>query len=231
MSKQGNTGKQSLQKFTDFEKLKTLDQFKALQETAPEKLKEVRLWIRDKLITALSRDTPLNTYEIDLYYNRLEKCMKAMGEPEEIMEANRRDRWDVNEMKIKNYIHNTLVTKRYLPDVSEISTATGLSRVTVTKHIKENSLSSYKEEQREKYRMLNSTALNQLYYLAFQNADVKALKMFIELTKDTAGSSGVVNNNYIQINNTRIDNVLVEKLPAETRIQIENLIRKNLPAI
>jgi hypothetical protein len=84
----------------------------------------------------------------------------------------------------------------------------------------------FKAEQREQYKMLNSNALNQLYYLAFHNADVKALKMFIELTKD---DSGTMVNNFIQINNTKIDTVLIEKLPAETRRQIETLILENLP--
>jgi hypothetical protein len=77
--------------------------------------------------------------------------------------------------------------------------------------------------------MLNTNALNQLYYLAFQNSDVKALRMFIELTKESADGNGVINNNFIQINNTKIDAVLIDKLPAETRQQIERLILENIP--
>jgi hypothetical protein len=53
--------------------------------------------------------------------------------------------------------------------------------------------------------------------------------MFIELTKETADGNGVVNTNYIQINNTKIDAVLIVKLPAETRQQIERLILENTP--
>lgn len=230
MSKQGNTGKQSLQKFTEFEKLTTVEDFKGLQQTDPKQLEQLCNWLTGKLNVALKAEPP-EQGEIDKYANRVERVLEVMGDSTFLLTQFKRDRWYINEGLIKTYIHNTLVNKRYLPTNTQISDATGLSRVTVNKHIKENNLSDYKADEREKYRILNSTALNQLYYLAFQNADVKALKMFIELTKDTAGSSGVVNNNYIQINNTRIDNVLVEKLPAETRIQIENLIRKNLPAI
>jgi len=229
MSKQSNAGKHSLQKFTDFEEIKTAEDFKKLQETAPEELHNVRIWLQEKITKAIFREPQPNNYEIDMYYNRLERCLDAIGVGKDTTELYKRDRWYVNEMKIKDYIHNTLVAKRYLPTNTDISNATGLSRVTVNKHIKENSLSIYRQEERDKYRMLNSTALNQIYHLAFQNGDVKALKMFIELTKESADSSGVVNNNYIQINNTRIDSVLIEKLPPQTRLQIETLILNNLP--
>jgi hypothetical protein len=53
--------------------------------------------------------------------------------------------------------------------------------------------------------------------------------MFIELTKETGDIGRVVNNNYIQINNTIIDTVLIQRLPEETRLKIENLILENLP--
>jgi len=221
--------KKGLQKFTEFDKVKTLEDFKKLQETAPEKLKEVQSWLQEKLTELINREPPPTHCEIDMYYIRLFECLEARGESEYLIGLYKRDRWYLNEGLIKQYIHNTLVTKRYLPTNTEISNKTGLSRVTVNKHIKGNSLSEYKAEDRDKYRILNGTALNQLYYLAFQNGDVKALKMFIDLTKETAEGCGSVNTNYIQINNTRIDNVLIGKLPTETRQKIETLILESLP--
>jgi hypothetical protein len=113
-----------------------------------------------------------------------------------------------------------------LPTNTEISTATGLSRVTVIDHIKGNSLSMFKAEQREQYKVLRSNAINELYFLGFAYQNVKALKLFIEITQD---ENNTVVNNFIQINNTKIDTVLIDKLPAETRKQIETLILENLP--
>ena len=199
-------------------------------EVDREKFKEYAKWLMEKLNTVASREIPIADGEVDRYYNRFMKLVEIMYSKDiDTIEEHKRDRWNFNENRIKNYIHNTLVNKRYVPSNKDISEATGLSRVTITKHIKENNLSSYKADERDKYRMLNSSALNQLYYLAFKNGDVKALKMFIELTKEPEDSSKVVNNNYIQINNTKIDSLLVDQLPIKTRLQIENLILKNIP--
>ena len=218
--------KKTLQKFTEFEKVKTVEDFRELQKTDPKQLEKVCEWLKQKIYDAQKEDATPAYGEIDKYWNRLERYMEAMKYEDETVELFKRDRWYLNERLIKNYMHNTLVNKRYVPTNSDISNATGLSRVTVIDHVKGNSLSMFKVEQREQYKMLNSNALNQLYYLAFHNADVKALKMFIELTKD---DSGTMVNNFIQINNTKIDTVLIEKLPAETRRQIETLILENLP--
>ena len=217
--------KKTLQKFTEFEKLKTVEDFRELQKTDPKQLENLCNWLTEKLNVALKADPP-KLGEIDTYANRVERVLGVMGDIDIALTQFKRDRWYINEGLIKSYMHNTLVNKRYVPTNTQISDATGLSRVTVIDHVKGNSLSMFKAEQREQYKMLNSTALNQLYALAFHNADVKALKMFIELTKD---DSGTMVNNFIQINNTKIDTVLIEKLPAETRRQIETLILENLP--
>ena len=217
--------KKTLQKFTEFEKLKTVEDFQELQKTDPKQLENLCNWLTNKLNEAITADPPKEG-ELDKYANRIERLLEVMYDQNILLTQFKRDRWYINEGIIKNYMHNTLVNKRYVPTNTDISNATGLSRVTVIDHVKGNSLSMFKAEQREQYKMLNSNALNQLYYLAFHNADVKALKMFIELTKD---DSGTMVNNFIQINNTKIDTVLIEKLPAETRRQIETLILENLP--
>lgn len=218
--------KKTLQKFTQFEKLRTVEDFRELQKTDPKKLDEVQQWLQDKITTAYLRKDTENCTDIDKYYDRLERCIEVNGLTETWKVQYKRDRWNLNEAIIKKFMHKTMTTKGYLPTNTEISTATGLSRVTVIEHIKGNSLSMFKAEEREQYKMLNSSALNELYFLAFAYSNVKALKMFIELTKD---DNNTVVNNFIQINNTKIDTVLIEKLPAETRRQIETLILENLP--
>jgi hypothetical protein len=56
--------------------------------------------------------------------------------------------------------------------------------------------------------------------------NTKALKMFIDHTGEPKKT--VINNNHIQINNTRIDSLLIDQLPMETRNQIEALILKTV---
>lgn len=218
--------KKTLQKFTQFEKLRTVEDFRELQKTDPKKLDEVRQWLQEKIKTALVSKETENRSDIDKYYDRFESCIEVIGLPETWKVQYKRDRWNLNEDRIKKFMHKTMTTKGYLPTNTEISNATGLSRVTVIEHIKGNSLSMFKAEEREQYKMLNSSALNELYFIAFAYSNIKALKMFIELTKD---ESGTMVNNFIQINNTKIDTVLIEKLPVETRRQIETLILENLP--
>jgi len=227
---------ESLQKFTDFENIKQnqieefIDKFRGKTATEKTVLSEYIHWLQDKLHSVIGRETPKDDGELDKYYNRFIKLMEVLySDNPDAIERQKNQRWEINESRIKQFLHNTMVTKRYLPRSSEIAEATGLSRVTISKHIKENDLSIYKQEERDKYKMLNSSALNQLYYLAFNNGDVRALKMFIELTKEQGGSSQVVNNNFIQINNTKIDNLLIEQLPVKTRLQIEKIILKNIP--
>ena len=77
--------------------------------------------------------------------------------------------------------------------------------------------------------MLNDGAINRLYQVGIKENNLKALKMFIDYTKEPAQSNKVVNNNFLQINNTRIDNILLEQMPMNDRLQIEQIILNSLP--
>lgn len=227
-SKQGNTSKQSLQKFTDFENIKTLEQFKELKETDPKTFDKTYNWLCQKVTDEFNRDTPVAN-ELDRYFNRLENCLEAYGVTEESKKVFKRQRWYINEHKIKVCIHKTLKDKGYLPDNTEISNETGLSRVTVTEHIKSGALSEFKQEEREKYKMLNTKALEMIYRIGIIKEDVRALKIFVDLTREDPAEASRITNNYIQINNTKIDNLLINQLPEEVRLQIETLVLSNLP--
>ena len=227
MSNQKNKG---LQKFTDFDNLKTVEEFTELQKTDGKKFLELVTWLQKKLNEAIKSETP-EAGDIDKYFNRIEKICpiaypQETPEDSEAMLTNlRRDRWYINDNIIKNYIHKRLYENSHLPTNSDISRATGLSRVTIDKHIKENGANIYKTEERDKYKMLNDRAISRLYQVGVKENNLKALKMFIDLTGEPKKT--VVNNHYIQINNTRIDSLLIDQLPIETRNQIEALIINN----
>lgn len=227
MSKQSNKG---LQKFTDFEKLKTVEEFTELLETDKVKFDELVNWLQVKVNEATNKKEPEDC-EIDRYFNRIEKILplaypqKNIEEENTILQNLRRDRWYINDSIIKNYINKQLLEYSYLPNNTDISKATGLSRVTIDKHIKENGASIYKTDEIDKYKMLNNNAINRLYKIGMNENNLKALKMFIDYTGDPKKTT--INNNYIQINNTRIDSLLIEQLPYDTRNQIEALILNN----
>ena len=227
MSKQSNKG---LQKFTDFEKLKTVEEFTELLETDKKKFDELVSWLQTKVNEATNKETP-GDCEVDKYFNRIEKILPLVYPQESKEEENtvlqnlKRDRWYINDNIIKNYINKQLLESSNLPNNTDICRATGLSRVTIDKHIKENKASIFKTEEVEKYKMLNSKAISRLYKIGMTENNLKALKMFIDYTGDPKET--VINNNYIQINNTRIDSLLIDQLPIETRNQIETLILNN----
>jgi len=85
-------------------------------------------------------------------------------------------------------------------------------------------LNNYKKEELDKYETLNTMALNKLYQIGVNQSNIKALTAFINFTNPP---KGIVNNNYIQINNTKIDNIIIENLPENVRLQIEALILEN----
>lgn len=221
--------KKGLQKFTDFEKLETAEEFTELLETNKEKFNDLVKWLQVKVNEAVKKDTP-DYCEVDRYFNRIEKIFPIAypqkNKKEEIVGLKnlKRQRWYVNDQLIKNFINKQLLDYSYLPTNTDISSATGLSRVTIDKHIKEGK-TNYTNDEVEKYKMMNSKVINRIYKLGMTENNLKALKLFIDYTGEPKQTT--INNNYIQINNTRIDSVLIEQLPIETRNQIEALILNN----
>jgi hypothetical protein len=218
---------ESLQRFTDFEKVKTVEEFIEIEKTGENKKKELLNWLLGKVNDAVKKEKP-EEREIDKYFNRLELFMpfldKDIAEEEKQYRIDhlKRERWYLNDELIKKCINDNILKYGILPTNSNIQTETGLSRVTINKHLKESGDSLYKTEELEKFKILNNLALGRIYKIGVNNNDAKALKLFIDLTGESKKT--VINNNYIQINNTRIDSLLIDQLPVETKNQIEALI-------
>lgn len=212
--KKGNNG---LQKFTDFENLKTIENFKEFKENYPDEFDEAIKWLSDKLNNAINENK-----DIDRYFNRIENAFSLFDEKN--ITIMKRERWRVNELKIKNCIHFELIERGHIPSVAEISDKTGLSRVTVSKHLTETQLSQFRNEQLETFKILNSNVLQRIYRIGMQTNDIKALKMYFQLTGGNIQLETIVNNNYIQVNNTKIDSTIINQLPIESREAIEKII-------
>ena len=221
MSTQDNIG---LQKFTDFEALKTKEDFIQLLEEAPQEFDNVAQWVIKRLNEELNSGDP-GSAQVDKYYNRFERLVEVK-DPESLPEI-RRDRWRVNQRKIEAKLHNFLFDEHRLPTNEELSSKTGLSRVTINKHLKEGAGASIFKEDMEVYRLLTSKAITKLYRIGIENNDVKALKVFLDYFKDSSPTPTIrTQNNYIQVNETRIDELTVNLLPDEARLQIETIIKQ-----
>lgn len=222
LSKQGNKG---LQKFTDFEVIKTKDAMLKLWQEEPEEYKKLGGWIVDKLNEGVREENPEEGI-VDKFYNRLELYYSIHRL--DVVEDTRRARWQLNRNLIENALHEAITKKNRLPTQCEIALKTGLSRVSVAKHLKEGFKSDGYTEEMEAYKIMTPKVLNAMYKLALEQNNLKAMKSFLDYFKDNSSGLTKINQqtNYLQINNTRIDEITVKELPEAARLQIENIIKQ-----
>ena len=226
MSKQSNKSKQSLQKFTE---LRTKEDFIAFKESSkPEEFDSYKDYIRPLINKALEEDSP-DKYHLERYFNcyQLWTEFRWVDYPQELVHF-KQLRWQINKQRIEHAINMSLKMKNRLPTNNEIMAETGLSRTTIHKHIKEGTGSDYYKEELNSFKLLTGKVLGTLYRIGTEDRNVKALKVFLDYTGGAATTPTTIKqqNNYLQINNTRIDEVTVNSLPEEARLQIEGIIKQ-----
>lgn len=214
----------SLQKFTDFEGIKTKEGILKLKAEQPENYEQFSTWVIEKLNEAHKRVNK-DYGAVDKYFDLLELYYEV--ERPSALPGSKRDRWELNKHKIENAIHNDLLTYNRLPTHIEICNATGLSRVTVSKHLKDGAGSDLQKGEIENYKLMTGNVLQALYRIGMKNENVKALKVYLDYFKETTPIRQ--QNNYLQINSTRIDEGIVNQLPNSARQQIENIIKEFQP--
>lgn len=228
MSKQINTSKQSLQKFTD---LKTREDFKAFRDNSTlEEFDSYGSYIQDLINKAEDTSNPEKRYK-ERYYNYFHYWIEQRypeSEYPNVLSNFKNTRWQSNRHNIEQAIHKYLIDHNRLPTNNEIEQRTGLSRITIHKHIKEGTGSDYYKEELKSFKLLTASVLGSLYKIGTEDRNVKALKVFLDYTGGAATTPTTIKqqNNYLQINNTRIDEVTVNNLPEEARLQIEGIIKQ-----
>jgi len=229
MSKQVNTSKQSLQKFTE---LRTREDFIAFKENSTnEEFKSYAPYIQALITESLQIGSPEKN-QLEFRFNCLHYWYEQIY-PEkdfpDIIPHYRRMRWQINKEKIERAIRKHILDYNRLPSNNEIESRTGLSRQTVYKHIKEGTGADYYTEDFNQLKLLRTSVLSSLYTIGLEDRNVKALKVFLDYTggaPNTTPTTIKQQNNYLQINNTRIDEVTVNSLPEEARLQIEGIIKQ-----
>lgn len=217
--------KKSLQTITDFSKVDTLEQFQRIFDDDPAKHKECLQWLQVQLNEALNSPKP--TSDIDKFFDLSEMALSVNGYNRQIekVENFKNQRWTANEQLIVRQLHNFTRDNLRTPTALEIAQATGLSRTTVHKHLLESDYTTAnKQQSKEVLSKLREKALAMIYSIGMQNNDVKALTRYVELTTEKEPKNV---KNYIQINNTKIDNLIIENLPPEAQRQIEQIILLN----
>lgn len=192
------------------------------KEDQDELLKYILLKLNEQIKTG-AKPSP---GAIDKYQDRLDIIMGIIA-PQKLEEV-RRTRWQVNRLTIESVIHEYITECNRLPTQNELHSKTGLSRPTISKHLKEGLNSPSMREELESYRIMTPKVLNALYKLGMCRNDTKAMKIFLDYFKEQGPTNIREQNNYIQVNNTRIDEVTIEGLPNDAKSEIESIIRRYL---
>lgn len=110
-----------------------------------------------------------------------------------------------------------------MPSTDFIASEVGISRQTITKHLKSFTSDLYEEEM-SKYKYMITNVLDKLYKIGL-SGNVGAFKVFLVYVSISDKNQ---QKNYIQINNTRIDEVVINGLPEAERSKIIKIISKNI---
>ncbi|HXB41432.1 MAG TPA: hypothetical protein VNZ49_12875 [Bacteroidia bacterium] len=214
-----------LQKFTDFENIKTKEDFIKFKKENPDRMDILYEFITKRL-NEVANASEKKEGELDKYFNRAIRFTEVNGN-EEMGGIIKRERWYINESKINVFVNNYLAKNRFVPSTADIARDTGLSRVTIQKHLKERKDTEYYKEQKETLSGLTNSVLCQLYKIGIEDSNVKALKVFVDYFKEEnsiAETKIGTQNNYIQINNTLLTEEMVKKFSPLQLKQIEEII-------
>ena len=213
-----------LQKFTDFDSIKTIEDILKLHQNKPDELAGLISFLKVKINKAQLGEV---VGEMDSYIDLMEYAT-GLKVPEQLPVI-RRLRWQFNKERIESCLNEYLTRYGRMPQHREIVDSTKLSRVTILKHMEAGAGALMYKEEIEGHRLLTSRVLSMLYKIGIENKDVRALKTYLDYLKEEPIQQPTTikqQYNYLQINNTRLDELTVKELPEKARLQIECIINK-----
>ena len=142
-----------------------------------------------------------------------------------ISPSSRNEIWERNHWCILNVISWQTIHERGIPTIKSIAEETGLSRVTVAKHLKEYYDSDTYKEKENAYKFLREKLLTRIYSYAY-DGNMKAAKIFMDATTDSKSHLTINNqeNNFIQINGLIITQESIKNLSPEKLQKLQDII-------
>lgn len=134
--------------------------------------------------------------------------------------------WDINHRAIISFLKDHAIETGKLASVTLISSNLNLSRNTVTKHLKEY-YQNREEEEFQRLKLLRDNALTQVYSYAVRDDNMQAMNMFfngVAKMEAVRESSKRINNNYIQVNNYKIEVDRLKQLPEKKLEEVMNIL-------
>lgn len=132
-----------------------------------------------------------------------------------------------NQNTIKKALDGYISANGKMPTSTTLARITGLSRPTIHNHLKEGLLNVQFKEELAKLKLLSSDLFAKLYQLA-QEGDKQAIKMIMDILVSGQKMQTATQNNFIQVNNIKVDSRLWGKLSFKAQSKIERILRKEL---
>ena len=219
--------KKSLQKVTDLNTINNKTDLEIYINKHPDKLEELATYLQVKY----------NEYTFDNFddeksdkYFSLVCELGSLSNNSSFLDYWKNLVFERNRMNISACITNHILVNRTFPTVSWIAQESKVSRPTVYKHLKKGIGADGYNFITKKLQYLTASALEKLYLIGVQDNNATALKIFIELANKESYKANTINN-FIQINNLKLDVEDFQKLPKETLDKIEELISKEIKTI
>ena len=212
--------KKTLQKLTDYKNLNSLPELKKYLKLYPNKKVDIRENIQKRLIDSYKNEEK-NEYNLTEMY-------LSLIENKELKKDIRNTTYEVNHSIITSFMHNYILENRQFPTMSIISEKINLSRQTIYNHLNNGLTSITNHLLKGKNEIMSAKALEKLYLIGIEKNNPMALKYFIQLTGMVSNNSKMQVNNYIQVNNLKISNEDIKRLPIEDILQIEKIVSKTL---
>lgn len=148
---------------------------------------------------------------------------------EEIIPADAKNQlWENNHYQIISAITKFIEEYGRMPTKNRISEDTGLSRQTIHKHLKNYSEHPLFAEQLKQFRFMADRVLAKVVKAA-SLGDMKAARLYFDVMGNYGNQTGInttinTQNNYIQINQTKLSQEIVQQLTPEQLNQIEAVL-------
>ena len=145
-----------------------------------------------------------------------------------IIEDLKNQLWEKNHVIITQAISNHLSHYNFMPTKSQIAEATGISRQTIHKHLIEYNSHPLFIERAEQFKFMGERVMSRVLESAL-SGDTKAARLYFDMLgqskKHVTSATQIKNqNNYIQINGTKLNQEQITLLTTEQRNQIESIL-------
>ncbi len=136
-------------------------------------------------------------------------------------------KWEENNALIGNAIYKHLNQYGTMPSKALIAEATGLSRLTVHRHLETFTAHDIYKDERLSFGIMKHHVVSQVLRSAMRG-DLKAAKLFLETSNQLEAAGKGTVNNYVQINKTVINQQVIQQLNPEQLEQIEKIVAQGL---